>query len=206
MKNLLVAAALILPTGAYAEPSLAEQLAAVGRAAQTQKASQGPAAVDAKPLSVLLDKVVRDGVSGNTLDGPGVLLLQQTGNESLILEAVETRVDEGAPADGRPVFTDLVYRRAFTHLIAVRQISTPADNGLTRRENWVYRLAFDGRLYPVVHQVLFVKPGTGSLAGQILSDKTRAVVERQPAQDPAVQKSWTELIPRLIKLARTYEA
>lgn len=205
MKNLLVAAALTLPTGAFAEPSLAEQLAAVGKTASEQKAAQGPAAVDAKPLSALLDKVVRDGASGMTLDGPGILLVQKTGDESLILEAVQTRAS-AMPSESQPAVADLAYRRAFTHLIAVRQVSTPADKGFTRTENWVYRLAFDGRLYPVIHQVLFVKPGVGELKGVILSDKSRAVVERQSAQEPAVQKSWTDLVPRLFKLSRTYEA
>lgn len=211
MGRFLILAALAAAAPAAAQFDAVEgylrELAAAAKArAEAAAKASAPAAVDRGPINALLDHVLREGSPVETAEGPadaieGVALPLVAG-ERLTVGAV---LDLDAEEQAEPAVRDLLYRRAFRNLFAVRQVTRDAGDGCTRVESWTYHLGFEGSLLPVVHTVIVTKPQPGAVE-KVFFDLDRSSTEKIPAADPAAQEGWKELAPRLLRLAQIVAA
>ena len=207
----LLLLALALPAAAqtFVTSDQADELdAATGRANSLRRKLM-PSAVDPKPVKSLFDKLAKDGEQiemeegiGNTLtrlgkpDAKGRFKNLQANLVEIPAELAE------APSDS--MFRQAVMRRYFSHLEATSESwEVNPRTGKGKVHVWIYRVALDGTLMSVEHQIAPVEPGEDGQASPI-EEKARSY--RLSPSDPSVQRRWKRMAKELLTLGRVVEA
>lgn len=212
MKHLLFAVALAASVPVAAQVVTPDQTADIAGASNAMRSlarKLTPAAVDAKPVSALTDRLSKDGAQLRMEEGEiGNLLARRTAPDArgrfraieanlveLPAEAVEERSDS--------MIRDLVMRRYFSRLEAVADDWTvDPKTGVGRVDEWHYVVSLGGKLLSVEHTIVPVEPAAPGDAEPVV-EKGRSY--RMSPSDPAVQRRWKKLSAELLTLAKTVE-
>lgn len=206
----LLALALALPASAQLlSTEQSEGLAAASRSVRAMRDKLTPAAVDPKPVKALTDRLVRDGEQVEMEQGLGNVYTRigrpdangRFKNLQANLVEVPAELAE-APADS--MFRQAVMRRYFSHLEATSESwEVDPKTGKGAVHVWIYKVALEGRLLSVEHQVAPVEPDADGQASPV-EGKARSY--RMSPSDPSVQRRWKALTKELMTLGRVVEA
>ena len=95
-----------------------------------------------------------------------------------------------APSDS--MFRQAVMRRYFSHLEATSESwEVNPRTGKGKVHAWIYRVALDGKLMSVEHQIAPVEPGEDGQASPI-EEKARSY--RLSPSDPSVLRRWKRMV------------
>lgn len=191
-------------------PDQTEEMIKHARAAQELAKKLAPAAVDAKPVRTLTDRLSKDGVQiqmeegriGNAYtrqgapDARGRFRNIQANLVELPAEAVEPKSDS--------MVRDLVMRRYFSRLEATSDDwSVDPVTGTGQVQEWHYVISLDGKLIAVEHTIVPVEPVADGVVAPV---EAKGRSYRMSPSDPSVQKRWRKFSQELLTLGRVVEA
>ena len=207
----LLALAISMPVAAqsFVNSDQADEIEAATGHANSLRRKLMPAAVDPKPVKALFDTLAKEGEQiemeeglGNTLtrlgkpDARGRFKNLQANLVEIPAELAE------APSDS--MFRQAVMRRYFSHLEATSESwEVNPRTGKGKVHVWIYRVALDGKLMSVEHQIAPVEPGEDGQASPI-EEKARSY--RLSPSDPSVLRRWKRMTKELLTLGRVVEA
>lgn len=207
----LLLLALALPASAqtFVTPEQADGIAAAAKSARAMREKLAPAAVDPKPVEALADRLFKDGEQVEMEEGIGNIYTRvgrpdaKGRFKNLQANLVEIPA-ELAEAPGDSMFRQAVMRRHFSHLEATSESwEVDPKTGKGKVHVWIYKVALEGRLMSVEHQIAPVEPGPDGEAAPV---EAKARSCRMSPSDPSVQRRWKALAKELLTLGRVVEA
>lgn len=207
----LLVLALALPASAqtFVSAGQADDLAAAARSTRTLRDKLTPAPVDPKPVRSLTDRLVKDGEQVEMEEGIANLLTRfgrpdaKGRFKNLQANLVEIPA-ELAEAPGDSMFRQAVMRRYFSHLEATSESwEVDPKTGKGKVHVWIFKVALEGRLLSVEHQIAPVEAGPD---GEAAPNEAKARSYRMAPSDPSVQRRWKALAKELMTLGRVVEA
>lgn len=206
MKELLVCAVLAAASPASAQVVFdASELASVRDGVKSLRERLAPAAVDPRPIAILLKRLAKDGEQVESETGMQDVY-QRMGSfdafgklRNLSVGVVE--LEDPADESGAPSARRAVYRRYFSRLEARNEDWSLREDGSGRVDAWEWVVSLEGELLSVIHEIVPMAPGSGG--PEPVEGKIRAY--RMSPSDPAVQRRWKRVVQELLTLGRTVE-
>jgi hypothetical protein len=125
--------------------------------------------------SIIIERIVRTGMEGDTLDGPGYLNVEESADDVLIVDAIKDPNND----------------KRFTHLTVIHFHRTATHDGGYVHTSWVYRLDLNDAMSPVEFNTWYQTDPSWMLV-----DEKNFIKETLAPKDPGAQNEWRALMKR----------